>query len=218
VKDCEKYAELISALFDGEITPEEQALLEEHLGHCPQCGKYAEEVKALHEAMADMEEEAPRDLEKRVTEAIHAEKRKKSPWRKIIPIGLAGAAVVALAVGTLGNISPDRAVTTDSVAVEESAECGEAEESYDSQAAFPVTQGSGEDSDSVSEAESYASDDTEEGAPQLPFDEKFSAIGVSRTGIEDLPESYERISGADGETYVLCPRGMNSAKSLWHII
>ncbi len=46
---CQEVVELVSDLFDGYLSPEERALLEQHLLICPPCTVHIEQMKATVE-------------------------------------------------------------------------------------------------------------------------------------------------------------------------
>lgn len=57
MKPCEYYEELLSRLQDGEIAPEEEAELWEHIAQCPDCARtyetYAQMTRALRNDLAE---------------------------------------------------------------------------------------------------------------------------------------------------------------------
>ena len=80
--NCEDSLEQISRGLDGDLTPQEQTALEEHLAACPQCRALARELTELHQLMGELEETpAPDTLAPSVMAAIRREK-------KPVPLGL----------------------------------------------------------------------------------------------------------------------------------
>lgn len=98
--NCEDSLEQISRGLDGDLSPQEQAALEEHLAACPQCRALARELAELHQLMGELEEtSAPDTLAPGVMAAIRREKRPVPlglrPWFRTVG-GLAACAVICL--------------------------------------------------------------------------------------------------------------------------
>ena len=53
--NCEDYTELLSARLDGELTPEEEKTLEDHLNICADCRAVAEDLERIHLSFEDLE-------------------------------------------------------------------------------------------------------------------------------------------------------------------
>lgn len=99
---CGPFLEMISARLDGVLSEQEQAQLEEHLAQCPSCRSVARELEGLRAAMSGLEEvPVPPELEERVMNAVHAERRGSRTWnRRRMVRSLAGlAACAVLCVG-----------------------------------------------------------------------------------------------------------------------
>ncbi len=54
---CQKWKPLLSGLVDGELTPEEEASLSDHLSHCPGCRDELEALRDLEGVTAAMKDE-----------------------------------------------------------------------------------------------------------------------------------------------------------------
>lgn len=98
--NCEDSLEQISRGLDGDLTPQEQTALEEHLAACPQCRALARELTELHQLMGELEEtSAPDTLAPSVMAAIRREKKPVPlglrPWFRTVG-GLAACAVICL--------------------------------------------------------------------------------------------------------------------------
>lgn len=98
--NCEDSLEQISRGLDGDLTPQEQTALEEHLAACPQCRALARELTELHQLMGELEETpAPDTLAPSVMAAIRREKKPVPlglrPWFRTVG-GLAACAVICL--------------------------------------------------------------------------------------------------------------------------
>lgn len=109
--NCEYFKELISARLDGELTPEENTALSEHLGHCEKCGQFMTELEELKTVTAGVEQETmPSELERVIlkTTARKPQESKsifgifRSCYR--IPRGLVWAGVLALILLTANTI------------------------------------------------------------------------------------------------------------------
>ena len=98
--NCEDSLEQISRGLDGDLTPQEQTALEEHLAAYPQCRALARELTELHQLMGELEETpAPDTLAPSVMAAIRREKKPVPlglrPWFRTVG-GLAACAVICL--------------------------------------------------------------------------------------------------------------------------
>jgi len=106
MKNCEEFAPLLSAYFDGELPENESAEVRAHLCECAACRARLDELLALHDALGMLEEpEAPDDLTANVMAAVRAEKaaqtlRKKTPnmWRRWAAIAACAAVALFAAV------------------------------------------------------------------------------------------------------------------------
>ena len=100
----------VQAYFDAELDASSSREVERHLQHCPECGTLLNDLKSLRDHLRGgwQIERAPRDLRRRVLEALDREKRpsmRRSTawlgWRRFPPFwagvcsGLGGAAVAA---------------------------------------------------------------------------------------------------------------------------
>ena len=95
-------AEMISAYLDGAIGPEEQALVEEHLGSCPRCREMVEDLRALAATAArDEPPPVPADLATRIGRLVEVARGRAGPfrrpaWRSPFALAAAGLAVATL--------------------------------------------------------------------------------------------------------------------------
>ena len=109
----EEWQVLVSAYCDGEISPEERALVEAHLAECSECAATLAAYRRLGNTIGRLPRGAPsRELWLRVQEGMPA-RAGRPLWRRLIP-ALSAAAAVAVVVmlvifsGTLlhGPIAP----------------------------------------------------------------------------------------------------------------
>lgn len=103
---CEHCEELMNARLDGEMTPEDAPLLDDHLAQCPDCRKLDRDLTALHQRLSALSLDPPEHLAAAVMaqledKAAHPSKKKR-PWLA----GLCAAAVVLLAVALSPQILP----------------------------------------------------------------------------------------------------------------
>ena len=95
---CEHCEELMNARLDGELTPEDAPLLDEHLAQCPDCRKLDRDLTALHQRLNALSLDPPEHLTPAVMARLEDKaaqpSKKKRPWLA----GLCAAAVVLLAV------------------------------------------------------------------------------------------------------------------------
>ena len=103
---CEHCEELMNARLDGEMTPEDAPLLDDHLAQCPDCRKLDRDLTALHQRLNALSLDPPEHLTAAVMAQLEPEtaqpSKKKRPWLA----GLCAAAVVLLAVALSPQILP----------------------------------------------------------------------------------------------------------------
>ena len=106
---CEQVQEQISRLLDGDLSPQEQAAVQEHIAGCAECAALYEAFSAVSDAIGQDLEEAPDSLRETVMAEIRREeirRRNQSlrPWRRV----LTAAACLVLLVGLGYGLSPLR--------------------------------------------------------------------------------------------------------------
>lgn len=115
----EAYDVLISAQLDGDLSPEEEARLEEHLAQCPDCRRARQELSAVHTLLAGTAVQAPPGLTETILAGLAPQTpaARISPWkRRVAPVAV--AAVVALVA--IGVVKPQLPTGNgDSAAAEE---------------------------------------------------------------------------------------------------
>jgi len=90
--------ELVTAAVDGELSPEDQARLEEHLRDCPACRQQLESERVLRAQIRALPEVAPpAGLEERLRARLRAARPRR--WRFILPLA-AGLTAVLLWSGS----------------------------------------------------------------------------------------------------------------------
>lgn len=103
---CEHCEELMNARLDGELTPEDAPLLDDHLAQCPDCRKLDRDLTALHQRLNALSLDPPEHLTPAVMARLEDKaaqpSKKKRPWLA----GLCAAAVVLLAVALSPQILP----------------------------------------------------------------------------------------------------------------
>lgn len=117
---CEEALILISGHLDGENTPEEEAMLQEHLARCADCRRILEAYTAADAGLLDLSEDPPEELHQRIMDAVAAEPKLVSRRRRFRPaaLGLAAAAALALALGLNYLPQQQEDVTDQPVAVQ----------------------------------------------------------------------------------------------------
>lgn len=83
--------ELVTGYVDGELAPEEQARVAEHLRGCAVCRQQADDERALHASLRGLPDIVPPSgLEQRLRARLRGQRR--SPWRFVLPLaaGLVG--------------------------------------------------------------------------------------------------------------------------------
>lgn len=97
---CEEYRQLLSARLDGELSPQEEKALEEHLAVCPACRADEAQLAAIQAAFKQLEDvEVPEGFAQSVMERVRAEKKAiplyKRPQLKAVAGLVACLALVA---------------------------------------------------------------------------------------------------------------------------
>ena len=103
MSDCERYEAAISAMLDGELTPEEQAEVQAHIAVCPDCAAMYAAFAEVSEALKAEAEPLPAALHEGIMARVRvAEKAKKTHGTivRLRPVLAAAACLVVLA-GTL---------------------------------------------------------------------------------------------------------------------
>lgn len=117
--------EMLSAYLDGEVTPGERSLIEEHLKTCPECGDALRELRRTVEHIRELGEETPPPwLTRRVMARIQEESaREKGVRRRFLPLRrrlpLQAAALVFLSVTVYmvyRTVSPEMKIAVPPVA------------------------------------------------------------------------------------------------------
>lgn len=105
IKVCNGNKLLISQLIDGELSPEEELQLRDHMGRCPACRAYYEELSFISGHMDDID--FPDDLHASIMSAVEQSRGGgKKPLRfgrKAPPvIGAVAAAIMIVFAGVIG--------------------------------------------------------------------------------------------------------------------
>lgn len=106
---CEDALLLISGHIDGENTPQEAQLLQEHLADCEACRAVLEAWTEVDMGIASLTEEAPADLCEKVMASIGAPK-KKQRWLPVLAAAAAVALVIGLGSGHMPAMQQEEAV------------------------------------------------------------------------------------------------------------
>lgn len=106
MKTHEEFAALLDAFVDGELSPEEAKIVQEHLNTCPDCQAYVDDSLAIRAAFPSVEEtEVPDGFAEGVMAAIRAQststvfpqKKRRQPWARILlPVAACFALVLVL--------------------------------------------------------------------------------------------------------------------------
>lgn len=99
---CEKLEEKISSLIDGELSPDEERALCEHLSTCPRCQAFLADLRELQASLSALSETGlPQEELKRVKERVKTGfKPTARRWPVEVAVAVAGiAAVLAVVLG-----------------------------------------------------------------------------------------------------------------------
>lgn len=109
---CEAALELLSASLDGELTPDQEALLQAHLDQCPGCRALQAELSGLHIACGEMEVLPPAELKDQIMANLPPQRSGKVIYWKRWGAMAAAVAIIALAAWRLPHGLYDRALPT----------------------------------------------------------------------------------------------------------
>lgn len=159
MRTCEEYEALVSAFIDGALTEAERETLMEHMASCPACQQYFDDQIAIHDALTDLEAEAPEDFTEKVMAKVRltAQSRPEpeKPEKRIIAFPrwrqwaalAACCAVAALGVwGFSGQKAPEGAALSRSAAANGSVY------SFASDEAAQMPEEQGEDCDALDDS------------------------------------------------------------------
>lgn len=105
MKVCNGNKLLISQLIDGELSPEEERQLRDHMDHCPACRAYYDELSFISGHMDDID--FPDDLHASIMSAVEQSRgggKKPLCFRRKTPpvIGAVAAAIMIVFAGVIG--------------------------------------------------------------------------------------------------------------------
>lgn len=80
MRTCETMLDLISLRLDGELTPEQEQALAEHLASCPACRALADDLAGIRSVMSGMNVPTPAFIMEHVMERIKGEEEKAVPF------------------------------------------------------------------------------------------------------------------------------------------
>lgn len=110
MSQCQRYMEWISAGLDGELSPDEEVLLREHLALCPHCAALLSDFSLLRESGDELLLSPPPELTEAIMAQVRAPSVKKSGGRVLLfrRSGIAAAvlALVLVGAGVMGRLSP----------------------------------------------------------------------------------------------------------------
>lgn len=112
MSECGKIQELLSAMLDGEVSESEKAEIEKHVEGCPECRAMYNAFTAVSDSLNEPEE-IPEGLHENIMRSVKAEgKKKKAPWKKVLPLAACLVLVIfgAFAINGLDNTA-DKAMT-----------------------------------------------------------------------------------------------------------
>lgn len=105
---CAEIHERLGAYFDGELLPDEDACVREHVGTCPACASELNDVRLLADGLAPGDRPVvPKDLWESIQGRLDAEGTNSvtaKAWWIRFPVGVrfATAAAIVLALGAIG--------------------------------------------------------------------------------------------------------------------
>ena len=113
MSDCREIQELISALIDGKVSEKEKAEVYAHVEKCPECKAMLEAFTAVSESLSELED-VPEGLHEDIMRRVKSENiKRKTPWKKIIPLAACLALVIfgAFSLRGMDDAVEDKAVS-----------------------------------------------------------------------------------------------------------
>ena len=103
MKNCETFAALLDLYVDGELSPEEMAAVQDHLGGCQHCRAYVDEALQIRAAFPDAEDTPVPDgfaqgIMAEIRRNPQAKKSRATPWKKVFLPMAACFALIFLAL------------------------------------------------------------------------------------------------------------------------
>lgn len=216
--NCETALELLSASLDGELTPDQAALLQAHLDQCPSCRALQTELTGLHAACGEMEALPPAELREQIMANLPPQRTGKVIYWKHWGAMAAAMAIIALAAWRLPHALYDRPAPASQEAGIQSAQLG-VEDAPDTGLATDVTGGvdpaqptvcSIGDTATAKNADVQSADSAEPPAalPLLPADAGANAPAAKRaTPAEGAEAAKEESAVTDGYLFTAASGG-----------
>lgn len=103
MSDCDKYAELISCLVDGELEDDKRSELEAHMAQCPECAAMYQDFMFIRFQVCETRENVPDHLHERLMQQVRETpiKKKKPILRVLRPYVAAAACLVVIVSAVL---------------------------------------------------------------------------------------------------------------------
>lgn len=189
MKSCIRYQEMISQYIDGELSPEDEKELTEHLSHCDGCRSLLEIYRSCRDAYSGRDEEPPQELLKGVMSRISgtkttpaANKRTTESRRTVrgaIITFAALAACAAIVIFSFPGIFQSGSKTADTsgndTAMPPSVAESSAADEAPSENAVEDSGGTYEDSDAAQKNSGEAEDSADD-SEITPADEEYFAV------------------------------------------
>ena len=199
MNDCERYEQMISALIDGQLEPEEEAEVRAHMESCPDCAAMYEAFVLVGAAIR--EQDVPDTLHEGIMAKVRAAEKARNTQNKIVrlrPI-LAAAACLIVLVGTvfaLRNTIGFRSATPESAKADMTMEAPMAPNADTVYSA--VTTGSAGPAAAADMAipEDEAIFDSESGTTGIPMDKPEEVNAAA--GTQEAPKEAEKAAVDSG--------------------
>lgn len=109
--NCDEIFELLSASLDGELTDQQEALVQAHLAQCPGCRALMTELAAIHDGCGVWEAEPPQELTQSILDHLPTQGTRKPGkliyWKRWGAMA-AAMALIALAAWRMPGMLPGR--------------------------------------------------------------------------------------------------------------
>ncbi len=99
MSDHERMRNLIGPYVMGELTPQEEREMDDHLASCPECRSEVEELREIHDDLAELSSAPPPELRERILERASGEgNRERESRARRVPLAAAAAVVFVVVV------------------------------------------------------------------------------------------------------------------------
>jgi hypothetical protein len=205
MKACEAYIEQMIMSLDGELSPQEEQKLQEHLAGCEGCRSLYKAYQEIDQGVNEMEEEPPEGLVRAVMGSVNREHEKGQLLKRYrFTLVAAAAAVAVLIAGKYFPSYSAQSATSADIATEEVATEAAASEAAGAMAFQPQFEAQDETAETTeaTEAEAEEAIVTESEPVEEAAAEDQAASGSTAPTISEVLDALHQ-DGYSGDLYGL---------------